>query len=389
MADDVDPPRTAPAAQLLSSAVDLALDKGVHALSSRALATATGGSASAITYHFRSMDALRQALAGEVEQRLDAWRRRHLAAVEGGAGAMTPEGLLLALVADTMGEQRPLVLLAMELAVGQHYPLFVASERRAADDLRQAVVRLGLPAEQAVTWRDLYFGLIRSLLLDTPPGHTLSWIAPLIRRAADRMNGWPRRPEIPRPSPPRAAPALDPPATNGARRILDATIELMAEKGLFELTHRDVAARAKISLAACTYFFATKTDMVLAAVHELHRRTVARVSDPSESHAMPHGSVLPNGQLNADLIAMQNVHTAVARSSNFASVTSLLPELRERSMALERQRIGVPDLDDLDMVLWATVVAGALHPFCIPQGDLTDRLEERFQLNRDNLFGRA
>ncbi len=48
-------------------------------------------------------------------------------------------------------------------------------------------------------------------------------------------------------------------------RIADAVIEVIAESGLGQLTHRRVAAASKVSLATTTYYYATKQKMVADA----------------------------------------------------------------------------------------------------------------------------
>jgi AcrR family transcriptional regulator len=48
-------------------------------------------------------------------------------------------------------------------------------------------------------------------------------------------------------------------------RIADAVITVLAEAGSGRLTHRLVASTAGVSLAATTYHYATKRDMIAAA----------------------------------------------------------------------------------------------------------------------------
>jgi len=56
-----------------------------------------------------------------------------------------------------------------------------------------------------------------------------------------------------------------------ARRgaILDAAIEVVARDGVGAVTHRAVAAVAGVPLAATTYYFASKLDLLLEAFHHL------------------------------------------------------------------------------------------------------------------------
>lgn len=53
------------------------------------------------------------------------------------------------------------------------------------------------------------------------------------------------------------------------RRIVDAAIGIVAERGLAGLTHRQIAAQAGLSLAATTYYYAAKSDIVGAASDRL------------------------------------------------------------------------------------------------------------------------
>jgi DNA-binding transcriptional regulator YbjK len=60
--------------------------------------------------------------------------------------------------------------------------------------------------------------------------------------------------------------------------IVGAVIALLAEQGVAGLTHRLVAQRAGASLAATTYNFASKQDMIAEAANELLRSSLADLS---------------------------------------------------------------------------------------------------------------
>ena len=64
-----------------------------------------------------------------------------------------------------------------------------------------------------------------------------------------------------------------------ARRdlILDAAITVLGEDGLAALTHRRVAAAAGLPLAATTYWFASKEDLLVHAYRRAADRDIARV----------------------------------------------------------------------------------------------------------------
>ena len=65
--------------------------------------------------------------------------------------------------------------------------------------------------------------------------------------------------------PVRGRPARQERSLRTRGRIAAAAAAVMAERGLAGLTHRNVAARARTSLAATTYYFATRDDIIAEA----------------------------------------------------------------------------------------------------------------------------
>jgi TetR/AcrR family transcriptional regulator, regulator of biofilm formation and stress response len=61
--------------------------------------------------------------------------------------------------------------------------------------------------------------------------------------------------------------------------IVDAAVRIIATSGLPALTHRAVAREAKVPLAATTYYFASKDEIVREALEELARVEVARLAE--------------------------------------------------------------------------------------------------------------
>lgn len=60
------------------------------------------------------------------------------------------------------------------------------------------------------------------------------------------------------------------------QRILEATIELIAENGVASVNHRLIAKRADVSLAATTYHFATKSEIISRASALLLEKYIER-----------------------------------------------------------------------------------------------------------------
>jgi TetR/AcrR family transcriptional regulator, regulator of biofilm formation and stress response len=61
--------------------------------------------------------------------------------------------------------------------------------------------------------------------------------------------------------------------------IVAATVRVVAREGVAAVTHRRVAAEARVSLSSTTWHFATKADILEAALRWTARREVARISD--------------------------------------------------------------------------------------------------------------
>ena len=63
------------------------------------------------------------------------------------------------------------------------------------------------------------------------------------------------------------------------RAIIDAAVRIIATRGLPSLTHRAVADEANVPLAATTYYFTSKDEILREALEELARVEVARLSE--------------------------------------------------------------------------------------------------------------
>lgn len=75
------------------------------------------------------------------------------------------------------------------------------------------------------------------------------------------------------------------------RRLLDATISLLASGGGRAVTHRAVAAAAGAAHGSTRYYFANRDELVLAALRKLASEDVAAVR--AELDRIPQGSAQP------------------------------------------------------------------------------------------------
>lgn len=63
------------------------------------------------------------------------------------------------------------------------------------------------------------------------------------------------------------------------QRVLDATLDVIANEGVRAVTHRRVAAQAGVSLGLITYHFSSTSDLIAATLDELAQREVRRFRD--------------------------------------------------------------------------------------------------------------
>jgi TetR/AcrR family transcriptional regulator, regulator of biofilm formation and stress response len=71
------------------------------------------------------------------------------------------------------------------------------------------------------------------------------------------------------------------PRAEASRRVREAivaaTVRIVAREGVAAVTHRGVAAEAGVALSSTTWHFATKADILEAALHWTARREVERI----------------------------------------------------------------------------------------------------------------
>ena len=118
-----------------------------------------------------------------------------------------------------------------------------------------------------------------------------------------------------------------------ARReaLLEATLQIVADTGADAVTHRRVAEVASLPLASTTYYFASKEELLTAALELAAERDLARLHEIAESRRL-----LPASSDDAVAAAMGpsgERHDPVAgRRSLLASYTLLLEAARRPAL---------------------------------------------------------
>jgi DNA-binding transcriptional regulator YbjK len=198
-----------------------------------------------------------------------------------------------------------------------------------------------------------------------------------------------------------AAPATAAPGRSeqGAERraaILAATVQLLVREGLAAVTHRAVAREAGVPLAATTYYFDSKDELVGEALAILVADEITRVSEraaelgddissPSRSAAAVAEVLFPDAEAAGGLLAKFEVYLEAARRPGLRATAahwqSEFTKLSEGALSLA----GASDPKRLAPLLIAAVDGMLVHRLSegidhLEVGHLRAQLEQLFQL---------
>jgi AcrR family transcriptional regulator len=388
------------AERLIAAGVELAREEGLPALSARALAERAGASPSALNYHLGGRERLLEHVLDHAAQAARDWCAQRLADVSDEAGApawLSPAGAMAAIIGDRVTAFRTWTLLLAEFEIqaeaGDSAALSARlGQQNAATDRfwRDVALALGEDADRAAIWSDLAIGLTQLLLSDEPVAVKAPWIVDSANRAHARMLG-----QVPGPLPERPLGAAErlsgeAPVGDSARKLLDAALRIIAEKGADRLTQRDVAAGAGLSLAATTYFFRTKADLVSAAFHELHRQVSAQALAASGADQTILGGTLEDdGERAAWRVrAMEALQLSSAREPSLSPIARELRATRGATSIVWLRAQGL-QVDRLDAFVFSTAMSGAIQRtrFAPPGRRRTEIAESQTRL-LSTLFGR-
>jgi TetR/AcrR family transcriptional regulator, regulator of biofilm formation and stress response len=180
----------------------------------------------------------------------------------------------------------------------------------------------------------------------------------------------------------------------GAERraaILDATARLLVREGLAAVTHRAVAREAGVPLAATTYYFASKDELVVDALRILVQDEITRVGEraaalgeelasPSRSAAAVAEVLFPDAEAAAGLLAKFEVYLEAARRPGLRATAAhwqrAFVELAESALTLA----GSADPARLAPLLVAGVDGMLVHRLSEGIDDLeVDRLRSQLE----------
>jgi AcrR family transcriptional regulator len=383
--------------RLVEAGVELALDRGLGALTARALAERTGLSPSALNYHLGGRDALIGRVLDRARNASTDWAMGRLAEISDETGLpawASPAGVFAATISERVTGFRPWALLLAEFeseaeAQPELRERVGAQVAETVEFWRAAATRLGETDTSAEVWSDLALGLVQLFLGEEPAVAKAPWILDASVRLEARMRRSPIIPVAERGMGAAERLSAKVPASDGAQRLLNAALKVIAEKGADRLTQREVAASAGLSLAATTYFFRTKAELIAAAFHELHRQVSAQAFATTSVGEGLSGAILEDGGESPAwrVKAMEALQLASARDPSLAPTARELRATRGATSLRWLRSLGL-EVDRLDAFVVSTTMSGVVQRtrFSTP-GQRRDALAQGERRVLSELFG--
>ncbi|MDR3398017.1 MAG: TetR family transcriptional regulator [Pandoraea sp.] len=364
----------AQAERLRAAAYELACARGFSELSARSLAAATGGSPSAVNYHFGGRDQLLLAVYDEVATRLARARESALAQCLATAPSWAdlPDmftSMLQLRLSNDRGVLALLLELEHEVETGREPQLRPAAQAEVELEWVfwfELAKRFGVSDGAADVWAALGLGLTGLLLCETDPGVRSAWISAPATRLHRRMTGQsvtllPVRGPTAMAGVEAIARRL-PQSNETAQKILDAALATIAKKGADRLVQREIASIVGVSLASVTYFFRTKHDLIFAAFAELCRRTQTQVEEFERMRGAEASlAALADRDTFSSFAAMGALLRAAARDESLAPIARDIRQMRGIGSYGMLSKRGI-SADWLDAFIWGVMMSGKYRP---------------------------
>jgi TetR/AcrR family transcriptional regulator, regulator of biofilm formation and stress response len=170
-------------------------------------------------------------------------------------------------------------------------------------------------------------------------------------------------------------------ARGEARRtcILDAVLTIVGREGAGAVTHRAVAAVAGVPLAATTYYFSSRADLLAEALEHAAREDLAQLErDAAEFGADPLTAASLADRLTANiagwlrgdrpvLLAQYEISLESARRPELAATSRAWTDAYSRAIAPALEKLGSPDPERDGWIVFAAVCGMVLDELAAPQ----------------------
>ncbi len=369
-------------------ACDVCIAAGVGGLTMRSAAERAGVTPPAVVYHFRNREGLLLAALAALERRQDAACQALVAALadepEAGIG---PEAALGAALLETVAthgmafgvEEEIACALGDRAAEGQ--AILQRMHPRADAFWRSLPGMDGLDAEARAVCAAAAEGLVSYAMLEPAGVRRDARLLQLVGRLFARLRGEPVALVAPGQS---LRPVAEEVRPEGKRQIVDATIRLAGRLGIAALTHRAIAAEAGLSVAATTYFYPTKEDILVDAARTVQARAVDAViaGNAPPPEFMSRITLDAEGEERGAHAALTAFTNAAMRLPDFRTLAGTFQGIRGLAAVRWLTARGCGEVDRLDGILWAAAATTLTRrALLLPPGERAaclDRTAERW-----------
>jgi DNA-binding transcriptional regulator YbjK len=162
-------------------------------------------------------------------------------------------------------------------------------------------------------------------------------------------------------------------------RILDAVLTIVGRDGAGAVTHRAVAAVAAVPLAATTYYFSSRDDLLAEALQHAAREDLAQLErDAAEFTADPLTAATLADRLTANvvgwlcggrssLLAKYEISLESARRPELAATSRAWTDAYLRAIAPALEKLGSPDSERDGSIVFAAMCRMVLDELAAPQ----------------------
>ena len=163
------------------------------------------------------------------------------------------------------------------------------------------------------------------------------------------------------------------------RRILDATLALVGRKGAGAVTHRAVASEAGVPLAATTYYFSSRHELLAQALEHAAREDVEQLEDDAAGFAAAPLTVTTlserlaahiAGWLRGDrptLLAHYEISLESARRPELAATSRAWTQAYARAIAPALEDLGSSDPERDGWIVFTALCGMVLDELAAPQ----------------------
>ena len=170
------------------------------------------------------------------------------------------------------------------------------------------------------------------------------------------------------------------------RRILEATLAVVGREGAGAATHRAVAREAGVPLAATTYYFSSRHDLLAEALEHAAREDVAQLEHDAAGFAAEPLTVATLAErlsahvgawLRGDrpaLIAQYEITLESARRPELAATSRAWTEAYAGAIAPALERLGSTDPQRDGWIVFAALCGMVLDELTAPQPAFEERI---------------